>query len=271
MVFDIVSVIHLPRKSRSENCSHWRFRRFFVLPRSVPDQHLHAVVLTCTYILIRYHGCYYRNDNAGKDVQEKTPFWSTLDTLIFLLISNLCCLGSCAAVATLKQMLANNCYETFDRSVFFDLGPRTTGSRQRSKWLKFEKNDFSTLKLHENVQHGAKFNPWKFHEETRPGFKLMPIRIQHWRAVPSKKVATRRRSGAAWAFCPKTKFFFGSLWSPEGFLLPSPVYKSFNHGLESPLPSVWSYGHATWLKHCMSSILWWQKQRLRNKLKAKKS
>ena len=63
---------------------------------------------------------------APKRRLRKTPFWSTLDTLIFLLFSNLCCLGSCAAVATLKQMLANNCYETFDRSVFFDLGPRTT-------------------------------------------------------------------------------------------------------------------------------------------------
>ena len=63
---------------------------------------------------------------APKRRSRKTPFWSTLDTLIFLLFSNLCCLGSCAAVATLKQMLANNCYETFDRSVFFDLGPRTT-------------------------------------------------------------------------------------------------------------------------------------------------
>ena len=62
---------------------------------------------------------------APKRRSRKTPFWSTLDTLIFLLFSNLCCLGSCAAVATLKQMLANNCYETFDRSVFFDLGPRT--------------------------------------------------------------------------------------------------------------------------------------------------
>ena len=80
---------------------------------------------------------------------------------------------------------------------------------------------------------------------------------------------TTRRSGAAcctWGICPKTKFFW-SLWSSESFLLPSPDYKSFNHGLESLLPSFWSYGHATWLTHCMSNILWWQKQRLRNKLK----
>ena len=66
---------------------------------------------------------------APKRRSRKTPFWSTLDTLIFLLFSNLCCLGSCAAVATLKQMLANNCYETFDRSVFFDLGPRTNNTQ----------------------------------------------------------------------------------------------------------------------------------------------
>ena len=45
----------------------------------------------------------------------------------------MCCLGSCAAVATLKQMLANNCYETFDRSVFFDLGPRTNMVMQKKK------------------------------------------------------------------------------------------------------------------------------------------
>ena len=44
---------------------------------------------------------------------------------IFLLFSNLCCLGPCADVETLKQMLANNCSETHERSVFFDLGPRT--------------------------------------------------------------------------------------------------------------------------------------------------
>ena len=57
---------------------------------------------------------------------RKTSFWSTLDTPIFLIFSNPCCLGSCAAVATLKQMLANNCYETHERSAFFDLGPRTS-------------------------------------------------------------------------------------------------------------------------------------------------
>ena len=37
-----------------------------------PDQRLHAVVLTCTYILIRYHGCYYRNDSAEKTFEKNT-------------------------------------------------------------------------------------------------------------------------------------------------------------------------------------------------------
>ena len=45
---------------------------------------------------------------------------------------------------------------------------------------------------------------------------------------------TRTRSGAACCgtFAPN-KIFFGLLCSSEGFLLSSPVYKSFNHDLES--------------------------------------
>ena len=52
------------------------FSTFFCASSSTlrPDQRLHAVVLTCTYILIRYHGCYYRNDSAEKDVREKHLF-----------------------------------------------------------------------------------------------------------------------------------------------------------------------------------------------------
>ena len=95
---------------------------------------------------------------APKRRSRKTPFWSTLDTLIFLLFSNLCCLGSCAAVATLKQMLANNCYETFDRSVFFDLGPRTMTlvnvMSQRSA-----KKEAVTWTF--NLKRGVKDNPSK--------------------------------------------------------------------------------------------------------------
>ena len=68
---------------------------------------------------------------------RKTSFWSTLDTLIFLLFLNLCCSGSWAAVATLKQMLANNCYETHERSVFFDFGLRTIWDESSDeKWLR---------------------------------------------------------------------------------------------------------------------------------------
>ena len=126
MVFDIVSVIHLPRKPRSENCSHWRFRRFLCFhaaSRSASASgrpHVHIHFNTLLWLLLSKR-------QRRKDVREKhlfgqlwTPWFSGI-----LLFSNLCCLGSCAAVAILKQMLANNCYETFDRSVFFDLGPRT--------------------------------------------------------------------------------------------------------------------------------------------------
>ena len=42
--------------------------------------------------------------------------------------------------------------------------------------------------LHKNVQHSPKFIPWIFLEETRPGFKVMPVRSQPLHDVPSKIV-----------------------------------------------------------------------------------
>ena len=93
------------------------FRRSFVLQRSVP-------ISVSTRSCSRAHTFWYVpmvvaiETITPKHVRRtrKTSFWSTLDTLIFVLFSSLCCLGPCAAIATLQQMLANNCYETHERS-----------------------------------------------------------------------------------------------------------------------------------------------------------
>ena len=84
---------------------------------------LHTDMAFHVRILTRYHGCYHRNDNA-ETTCEKNLFLVNFGHPDFPTFSNLCCLGSCAAVATLKQMLANNCYESHQGSAFFDLGPR---------------------------------------------------------------------------------------------------------------------------------------------------
>ena len=112
-------------ESHGQRSAHtWSFRRSFVLQRSVP---ISVPARWCS----RAHTFWYVTmvvtieTTTPKRRARKSSFWSTLDTLIFQLFSNRCCLGYCAAVASLKQMLANNCYETHERSVVFDLGPRT--------------------------------------------------------------------------------------------------------------------------------------------------
>ena len=153
-VFQIASVIHPPRKPRSEKCSHWKFSTFVYASTQRPDQRLDAIVLTCTYILIRSHGCCHRNDNVETTYElEKNLFLVNFRHPDFVLFSSLCCLGPCAAIATLKQMLANNCYETHERSVFFDLGPRT--------------NSFKHLTL-EIPDHG-----WSFYRQVRAAKSLL--------------------------------------------------------------------------------------------------
>ena len=68
---------HRLRHPSSSKATIWKlltltFSTFFCASTLRPDQRLHAVVLTCTYILIRYHGCYYRNDSAEKTFEKNT-------------------------------------------------------------------------------------------------------------------------------------------------------------------------------------------------------
>ena len=148
---------------------------------------------------------------APKRRSRKTPFWSTLDTLIFLLFSNLCCLGSCAAVATLKQMLANNCYETFDRSVFFDLGPRTNGSL-----VNFRRKPFQSMqKTTEDVDNGHSKEWQSFDVDLQ--CNTFKIRFCHFWTVYTQA------NGGAGAIAPEhaaaIDFFF---WSEKKGVRPHP-------------------------------------------------
>ena len=59
-------------ESRDLKTAHTDVFDVFSCFHAASRQRLHAVVLTCTYILIRYHGCCYRNDSAEKTFEKNT-------------------------------------------------------------------------------------------------------------------------------------------------------------------------------------------------------
>ena len=133
---------HDPLKS-----AHTQVSTFVCALMQRPDQRLHAMVLSCTYILIRYHDCYHRTGKA-ETTCEKNLFLVNFGHPGFIFFSNRCSLGSCAAVVTLEQSLANNCYEVSEKSIVFYLGQRTTSPHvcKRYLWLPQSKREITHSK-----------------------------------------------------------------------------------------------------------------------------